>query len=218
MGKWVKVHCSCENRTPNPSGDSLFGRPHRKKRRLTNREKQEVDEWERTTRGVYECGHRNGVLLEFCPGDIIQLGNLIGSILEETTVNFEVFTRVGDWECYEDELLLISPDEAHVWLAEIEELQRSFRGLGQLQPERVESVVEQFYRQELASRIDLERRLDRIGEQQPMAPVVGLKRNVQQSTWPDTASTLERIEAALTNSAKLCNTSIESGNPIRLLW
>ena len=83
MGKWVQVYCSCENRTPVPNSDSSFGRPHRKKRRLTNIEKQEVEEWERSEKNMYECGHRNGAVVEFSPGDIIQLGDLIASVFRD---------------------------------------------------------------------------------------------------------------------------------------
>jgi hypothetical protein len=218
MGKWVEVQCNCKNRTPIPNSDFLFGRPHRKKRRLTNREKQEVEEWERTTMNMYECGHRSGVLIEFWPGDIIRLGSLVAGILYDTTNNFEVFTKVGDWRCYDDELLLISPGEAHLWLIEIDEVRLGLRGVNNLPTERVERLVVEFYRVELGSRIDLENRLDQIQEEMPMARIAGLRRNVQQSRWPDMESAIEKIETALRDAANLCDTSIECGNPIRLLW
>ncbi len=219
MGKWVEVFCNCDNRTPIPNSHSLFGRPHRKKRRLTKREKQEVDEWERTTKNMYECGHRNGVLIEFWPGDIIKLGNLIAGILHNTAVTFDIFANVGDWRCYEDELLLISPDEADLWLAEISEIRQCILGCGQLPPERGQMLVEEFNREELDSRIDLQTGLDKIAQKMPLTRslVAALQHNVQPR-FPDKESALEKIDAALTDSNRLCEMSRESGNPIRFLW
>ena len=96
-------------------------------RRLTRREQEEVEEWERSTRNMFACGHRGGMIVELWPGDIIHLGNLLGRIFRSDGGVFEVFARVGDWRRYEDELLLIQPDEAGLWLMEIEKSRRPFR-------------------------------------------------------------------------------------------
>lgn len=218
MGKWAEVHCNCINRTPVPNSDFLFGKPHRHKRRLTKMEKQEADEWERTTKNMYECGHRGGALIELCPGAIIRLGDVIGHIFPDTGNTFEIFTRVGYWRCYEDELLLITPDEASLWLLEIDEIQRAIHGLGNLAVKRMEKLLLEFHREELGMSVELEKRLDKAAKEMPFSPVVGIKRNVQQSRRPDIESTSEKIIKALTDAAILCQASIRTGNPIRLLW
>jgi hypothetical protein len=218
MGKWAEVHCVCPNRVPLPGSDFYFDEPHRNKRRLTKKEKAEVAEWKRTTKDMFECGHRSGIVIEFWPGDIIHLGNLIGSIFRDESGTFEVFAKVGDWRCYEDELLLIQPDEASLWLMEIEEIQRALLGFSNLPQDKMERLIVEFYRDDLGSRLDLERRLDEVAAKMPFAQVVPLKRNVQQSKWPDLESTVEKILEALTDAAKLCRASTGTGNPIRLLW
>src|SRR5688572_16371580 len=139
MGKWAEVECNCTNRIPLPRSRI---RPHENKRHLTKKEQEEVQEWERTTEDMYECGHRYGVILELAPDDIVQLGHHIGRAFEELEGAFEVFPRVGDWRSYgDDELLLIPPDEAAIWLLEIEELQSALDGAGSLPRERVEQLV-----------------------------------------------------------------------------
>ena len=206
MGKWAEVQCTCPNRTPIPGSDPMLDRPHRRKHRLTKREQAEVEEWKQTTENMFACGHRSGVVIEFWPGDIIHLG----SLLEST---FEVFAKVGDWRCYEDELLLIQPDEARVWLKEIEELQRALEST-----DKRDDLVSKYYRDDFRARLDLEDRLDHVEAEMPFAPIVPLKRNVQQTKRPDIESTIEAINEALNDAAKLCQASIETGNPIRLLW
>ena len=218
MGKWAEVHCNCPDRVPLPGSDFYFGAPHRNKRRLTKKEREEVEEWKRTTKNMFECGHRSGVVIEFWPGDIIHLGNLIGSLFRDESATFEVFAKVGDWRCYEDELLLILPDEAALWLLEIDEIGRGLSGFGNLPQGKMERLILEFFRDDLGSRLALVRQLDEVGAKMPFAPTVPLKRNVQQSKRPDIESTVEKISEALGDAAKLCRASMEIGNPIRLLW
>lgn len=218
MGKWAEVHCDCPNRVPLPGSDFYFGEPHRRKRRLTKKEREEVEEWERTTKNMFECGHRSGVIIEFWPGDIIHLGNLIGSVIRDESSTFEIFAKVGDWRCYEDELLLLPPDEADLWLIEIDEIQRALQGFGNLPQDKIGKLIVGFYRDDLDSRLDLESWLDEVAAKLPFAQVVPLKRNVQQSKRPELESSVEKIMEALTDGARLCRASIETGNPIRLLW
>lgn len=218
MGKWAEVHCVCPNRVPLPDSDEDFSRPYRNKRRLTKYERKEIEEWERTTKNMFECGHRSGVAIEFWPGDIIQLGNLIGSIFREEGSTFEVFTKVGDWRQYDDELLLIQPDEAALWQMEIKEIQRALQGCGNLPKDKLERLILEFFRIELGSRINLEERLNKVAAEMPFASIESLKRNVQQSKRPDIESTVEQITEALRDAAKLCCASIATGNPIRLMW
>lgn len=138
MGKWAEVYCNCPNRAPRPNSD-FFSRPHRNKRRLTTIQKKEVAEWEQTTEGQYECGYQNGAIIELWPGNIIQLGSLIDDIFSDIKM-FEIFPRLGDWRCYSDELLLVTPDEAMLWQLEIEELQQAWQGVGRLPRSKVEKL------------------------------------------------------------------------------
>lgn len=215
-GKVGGIHCDCSTRVPLPDSDFYFDEPHRKNRRLTRKEKAEVDEWRRTNKKMFQCGHRSGVIIELNPGDIIHLGNLIGGIFPDNT--FEIFAKVGDWRCYEDELLLIPPDEAGLWLTEIEEVQRELQGLGNLVPDKKEKLIWEFYRDELGSRLNLESRLYEVAEKTLAGPVIQMKRNLRQLKRPDIESTLEKIIDALTDATNLCRASIKTGNPIRLLW
>jgi hypothetical protein len=217
MGKWAEVHCDCLNRVPLASSD-FFDESHHNKRRLTKKEKAEVEAREHTTKNMFECGHRRGVVIEFCPEGIIHLGNLIGSIFRDEGGTFEIFAKVGDWRCYEDELLLIKPGEASLWLMEIEEIQRGLQGFGNLLQGKIEKLIVEFYRDDLGNRLDLEKRLDEVAGKMSFARVIPLKQNVQRSKRPDLESTVEKIVKALTDAAKLCQASIGTGNPIRLLW
>lgn len=215
MGKWAEVYCVCPDREPVPGSDFMLGRPHRNKRRLTKKQREDVAEWERTTKNMFKCGHRNGVVIEFWPGEIINLGDIICRIF---AIGFDIFKRVGDWRCYYDELLMIEPDEAQAWLMEIEELQRAFDGEGNLPQQKIEGLISEFFRRDLGFRIDLERRLDEAAAKMPFAGVNALKQNVQQSEQPSIESTIQKIAEALADAAHLCRASIETGNPIRLLW
>lgn len=193
----------------------MFGRPHRNKRRLTKKQSEDVAEWERTTKNMVECGHRSGVVIELWPGEIVNLGNIIGRIFP---IGFDIFKRVGDWRSYDDELLLIEPDEAQAWLIEIKELQRALDGQGDLPQQKIEGLISEFFHHDLGVRIDLERRLDEVAAQMPFAGVNALKQNLQQSEQPNFESAIQKIAEALADAARLCRAGIETGNAIRLLW
>ncbi|HEU4769326.1 MAG TPA: hypothetical protein VFS77_18305 [Pyrinomonadaceae bacterium] len=216
MGKWAEVQCRCPNRRPLPEGDFMFGRPHRRKSRLNQRELEEVKEWERTTQYMYECGHRSGVVIEFGTGEIISLGDLIGSIFQDET--FEIFTRIGDWRNYDDELLLIQPDDAQMWLLEIDEIKQSMSGAGSIPREKIERLILETYPQEIGTYRDLRARLDDAAAKFPFAPIAALKRNVEQYPHPDLELSVDKINTALADATRLCHASIEIGNPIRMLW
>jgi hypothetical protein len=218
MGRWAEVHCHCQNRVALPGSDPLFDKPHRNKRRLREKASKEVEEWERTTKDMFECGHRGGILIELWPWNIMRLGKLIGSIFRDEPGVFEVFPRVGDWRCYENELLLIRPDEVTLWLMEIEEVQRALLGCGSLRPVKVEKLVSEFLRDELRSRLDLERRLDEAARDLPFARVVPFREGAQKIEWPDVSSSVGTITRALMDATALCRASRETGNSVRLLW
>ena len=189
MGKWAEVNCCCPNRRPLPDSDLMF-----------------------------ECGHRRGVVIELSPHDIIHVGNLISRVFKEESEAFEIFTRVGDWRNYEDELLPISPDESRMWLLEIEEIQNALEGFGNLPYKLVNKLVQEYLREDLGSRIELENQLDEVAAKMPFAPVVSLKQNVEQDERPTPESSMLRLRKVLDDATRLCNAGIETGNPIRLLW
>ena len=219
MGKWVQVYCGCDNRTPLVNS-SRSARPYNKKRRLTNREKQEVEEWERTTERMYECGHRGGVVVEFYPGAILVLGSAIASVLPDPASAFEIFRKVGDWRCYVDgdELLLISSHQAALWLLEIDEIRRGFQGIGNAPLETFARVAVEVHQRELDGKSTLEARVDKVAERVPFSRIVSVKKELQESETPEMRSTLKTIDSALAEATTLCNASIELQSPIRFLW
>lgn len=99
MGPWAEVHCSCPNRVPVENSDEFFDRPHRRKHRLTKRHQQEVQQWEQSRKNLFQCGHRNGLVIELWPRHIIQIGSLLGTVftdtppLQETATLVEAFAR-----------------------------------------------------------------------------------------------------------------------------
>ena len=102
---------------------------------------------------------------------------------------------------------------------EIEEILRSLNGEGGLPQEKLEELVREAYVVEVQSVSDIQQRLDRDAERIPFSRVVSLRMDFQQRVRkPDVQSTHERIVKALSDAARLCRASVETGNPIRLLW
>lgn len=154
MGKWAEVHCSCPNRVPVENSDGFFDRPHPRKQRLTKRQQQEVQQWEQSRKNLFQCGHRKGLVIELWPGHIIQVGLRFGTVFRDAESAFNVFTRVGDWRLYEDELLLIEPDQAAIWLTEIQALSQALQGAATLPSRKTAKVVEEFARLEIESPLE----------------------------------------------------------------
>jgi hypothetical protein len=100
MGKWAIVQCSCPNREP-----------------------LEHSRW-----GVYACGHEDGAIVAFAPGDLVGYEQDFDRIYKDDAAMFQMWRRIGDWRNYDDEYLNLSPDEAAVWQLEIEQLQRFLSG------------------------------------------------------------------------------------------
>ncbi|HKU76491.1 MAG TPA: hypothetical protein VJR02_21445 [Pyrinomonadaceae bacterium] len=216
MGKWAEVECVCPNRVRLPKSDSQFDRPYvHNRRRLSEKEKAEVEEWKRTTENMFACGHRSGLVVELSPSGIIQLGRLLAKIF--TGNEFDVFAKVGNSHCYEDELLLVQPQEAELWLLEIDELRRAFEGAGNLSYEALERLVLALYRDDLSDRLSLEARLNEVEAKMPLSSVSSLKQNVQKFKRPDIESTNEKIIEVLEAAEKLCRASIETSSPIRMM-
>jgi hypothetical protein len=200
MSRWAEVDCNCIEREPLPNSD-LFDQPYYHKRRLTTKQQEEVDEWERTTMAMYACGHRLGILVALSPGDMIFLGGLIDRIFKDMEGEFEIFPRVGNWH----EVLLLSPEEAALWLLEIDELQNATVGFGSLPREKMEKLVSALYFDELIFPADS-------GEQ--LEPLISKKQALVEQKR---ATVMEWLSNTLADATKLCNASIETGNPIRML-
>jgi hypothetical protein len=197
--------------------DSL-AEPHRRKKRLTKKEKEEVCEWEQSRKNMFQCGHRSGVLVELWPGDIITLGQLAGTILGDQRNSFPVFARVGDVRSYEDdERVVIQPDDAMIWLQEIETIVRSLEGHGTLPYRAVQSFMVEFHRLEIGSAVALRQSIDDVAAKIPFARTVPFHDAAQQGI-PDMEATGRKIFETLNAAASLCHASIKTGNPIRLLW
>lgn len=195
MGKWAEVACHCPNRVALPGGDSNLDRPHRAKRRLTAKQREDVEQWEQTKMNMFACGHRRGMLIELWPGNIIHVGYLVGT----GGGALDLFWAIGNPMSYDnpEELLALTPEEAGYWLQEIEVVRDALDGGGSLAEEHVTRLIDGF--------VEYERRLAGHAEAD-----VGESDYVARAT--------ERIREALRDAVELCRASITSGNPIRFLW
>jgi len=165
---------------------------------------------------MYECGHRNGCLLEFWPGPIIQLGRLINSTLGKTGYDFPIFARVADWRSYHDELLMLPTDEARLWLFEVDAV---WRLLEEGRPDdAINELLATLHDEDSELRLSLEKQLSEIKSNIPFARVNPFIESVRKSKRPDLQSAIDKVVEALKDARRLCLASIQSGNPIRLLW
>jgi len=216
MGRWAEVHCGCPNRCPLPTSGWQC-EPHRKRRRLTAKQREERRLWEQTTKDMYECGHRNGCLLEFWPGYIIQFGRLINSAFPETRHDFPIFARVADRRSYH-ELLLLPTDQARLWLSETDSIWRILEEGGTGPNDALEPLLTAIHDEDSELRLSLEKRLSEIRIHLPFTRVNPFIESVRKSDKPDLQSAVDKVVEALEDARRLCLASIESGNPIRLLW
>ena len=163
MGKWSQVRCNCPNRIPLPNS-SLRDRPYRNcpHKKLSNRQKREIKIWQENIESMYECGHRNGMLVQLYPGKIIKLGFVIKRVFKND-LTFEIYPKVGDWRNYFSdglaEELRISPLEAELWLMEVAELEKAFSWQGNLPYSQVQKLISILYKREARSVEILRQRL-----------------------------------------------------------
>jgi hypothetical protein len=210
MGKWAEVDCNCINREPLPNSN-FYDQPyfHKGSRaHLTTKQQEEVEEWKRTTLDMYACGHRLGILVELHPGDIVFLGRLIESIFKDMEGEFEIFPRVGNWRCYIDEELPLSPEEASLWLLEIEEIKNAMDGFGNIPREKIENLIIQFFLDEPRIGGDWER----------LEHEASLKQALLEQKKPTIDVLQVKLRNTLADATKLCQASIETGNPVKMLW
>jgi hypothetical protein len=209
MGKWAEVHCSCPNRRP-LSDSGWECEPHRKKRRLTAKQREERQLWEQTTKGMCECGHRNGCLLEFWPGHIIQFGGLINSAFEKTGYAFPIFAQVSNWRSYEGELLLLRPDQAGLWLSEVERIWRILEEGTVGLDDGIRTLLAALHDEDSARRFSLEKQLGEIRNHFPFARLNPLMENVRKSGTPDLQRVVEKVVEALEDHG---NSAWRASNP-----
>ena len=125
MGKWCEVKCNCPNREPLPGSEWPNYDMYRK--HFTGRVRPR-EEWEEKIKDMYKCGHRDGALVQFWPGDLLQIGLALEEAYRERPEYFELFRRISNWRNYDDEYLALSADEAALWRLEIEQLQNYLSG------------------------------------------------------------------------------------------
>jgi|GEM_PF-6627002 len=94
--------------------------------------------WRDNVYQTYECGHRDGIIFQFWPGDLFTIGLALDGTFKEDKSRFEIFRKICNWRLYDDEYLSISRDEVILWQLEIEQLKRylskeEFMGWGELQ-------------------------------------------------------------------------------------
>ena len=125
MGKWCEVKCNCSDREPLP-GSEWHDYGMYRKHFLGHVKPRE--EWEERVRRMYKCGHREGALVEFWPGDLFKVGLALEAAYRELPEYFEVFRRISNSGNYYDEYLTLSAAEAALWQLEIEQLQLYLSG------------------------------------------------------------------------------------------
>ncbi|MGL5833278.1 MAG: hypothetical protein ACRC1Z_08595 [Waterburya sp.] len=123
MGRWCEVKCNCPNRDPLP-GSGIFDEPYRKRKRLTIQEQIDRDNWHENIKGMFTCGHRDGVIIQLSPGELFIIGNTLDKVYKDQEDYFKVFRKISHWRNYTNEYLALSQDEVMLWQLEIEQLQR----------------------------------------------------------------------------------------------
>ena len=223
MGKWSQVRCNCHNRIPLPKSDRR-DRPYRKysHRRLLSKQEEDIEVWVKniqdTYGDMYECGHRDGMLIQFWPGDIIRLGWVLNTIFKND-LTFEIYPKVGNGRNYFsenlDEELHISPQEAELWLMEAAELKQAFLGYGNLPYRQVKQTISILYQVEVQSHNNLKQRL-RIAAAETLGGRRFLDNLDDEPASPELI--MEQQFSVIKNTTKLCKAAIDSGNPVELLW
>jgi hypothetical protein len=123
MGRWCEVKCNCPNRKPLTGSNWLDYSDYCKYQKKPWLAKT-LEEWEEKVKQMYECGHRDGMLIQFSPGDLLGISYALEEAYKKHSAHFEVFRKIGQPHNYNDELLILSTDEVFLWQMEIEQLRR----------------------------------------------------------------------------------------------
>ena len=220
MGKWSQVRCNCYNRIPLPKS-SWRDRPYYSNnlQKLSSKKRREIEVWKNNIEGMYECGHRDGMLVQFGSSNIIKLGSVIKKVFADDFL-FEIYHRVGDWRNYFSpgfgEELHISPKEAELWMMEATELEQAFLSQGNISYDKVQQVINILFYREAESDRAFKQRLESVREIE-FARIVPFLENLDDVPI-SRASILEKQFAIIVQTKRLCQAAIESGNPIEMLW
>ena len=221
MGRWSQIHCSCPNRIPIPNS-KWYARPYRNTnwKKLSSRQKNEIKIWQENKKGMYECGHRNGMLVELHLGKIVELGFVIKKVFQQDCT-FEIYSKVGNWRNYfldgRNEELIISEQEAELWLMEAVELERAFLQHGNLPYDLTQQLIRVLHQRKVKSSQNLRQQIESIKDLKSYARIVPFLHNLDPQVQSPDFDLKEEFEA-IENTKKLCHAAIDSGNPIELLW
>ncbi len=213
---WAEVHCNCANRVPLP-GSEPSNAPFRGRRLRKPKLQRIAKDWQESKMNMFQCGHRDGMLVQFALNDIFDLGYLLRRLFRDIDNPFPVFSQVGDPECYADELHLVPPLAAVNWLAEIELLRQGISRAADVPQAAIERLIVEIHRRQ---------QVDRIPNWMGLGQIIGWirppGRHPRSIAMPrlsreDRQSTIEHITHVLEDSAKLCHASAQTDNPIRLL-
>jgi hypothetical protein len=163
------------------------------------------------------CDHASGILVETSPGKLLPLGTLLGSIFRDSPGLFEIYPLISDPDQYADEHLEIDSDRALLWKMETEVIRVALVGLGGLPYKKVEQLVREWYRNEMALNYNTRERI-RSAQESSMAPgLPGLLSDLP-SREPTVESAVHNLLGALEVADTLCDASIKTRQPVELLW
>ena len=220
MGKWSQVCCNCHNRIPLPKS-SWRDRPYRNScpQKLSPKKRREIEAWKNKIEGMYECGHRDGMLVQFGPIGIIKLGFVLKKVFADDFL-FEIYPRVGDWRNYFspnfDEELHISSEEAELWMMEAIELEQAFLSQGNVSYDKIQQVINILFSRKVETDGAYKQRLEAL-KGRGFIRIVPFLESLDDATISRNSFLKEQF-VAIAETKRLCQASIESGNPIEMLW
>ena len=206
MGKFAQVCCNCLNRIPMDRSDwnsQPYKNRHHKK--LSPRQREKIKIWEENFHNMYECGHHEGMLIQISTGEIIKLGSTLTTIFQDDSLTFEIYSKISNRHNYflDDfkEEFHISPQEAELWLMEIEELEKNLLGHGSLPYLKVQKLIKVMYENEISSHTTLRKHLKSPG-------LISLLKNLDQEPLPPN-NYLDELLKVLEWAKQLCKESIQ---------
>ena len=163
------------------------------------------------------CIHVNGNLIETSPGHLLAVGALLNSIFRDSPGLFEIYPRIADPNQYADERLEIDVEGAALWKLETGLIRKALAGVGGLPYQKVEKLVQEWNRNECTT---YEATRERLHAAQSKAPTAGLLKlaNDLQPREPTATVAVGNLFKALDDADNLCDASIETGQPVELLW
>ncbi len=219
MGKWAQVRCHCPNRIALPKS-GLSDRPFARRRHLTAAQQREVEVWERDTKLMYECGHREGMLFQGWPGKILELCEAIRLVFIDEPDTFEICMRLGAWRsacsASMEETMTLSAEEAELWQLEAQELIASLELKGSVSFAKLRSLISVMWRFEIAAEMNVQRGLEQtwLGGYSSLA----LMKSGSEEFPDSNEKIVEICLLALEDINKFCAASIASGKPIEFYF